>query len=86
MLVVLGKMDGTDRIKEKAKKIYGTVLEYSLPNIEEGDEKEIEEKALHIFNLVAAAEDSCANQPFPFAVLITPGVYLPLLCKVVNIS
>ncbi len=86
MLIVLGEKyeDWPDEIRSKVSDSYGTVLNYSLPEINSGDTKEVEEKAVYVFNMIAAAEDSCANQPKPFAVFLSQSVFLPFACKLIS--
>ena len=65
----------SDKWSEKqlntAKEIYGTILDYKFPEVPpEADEKEIKRMAEKYFTMIAAAFDSCANEPYPQAVHI----------------
>ena len=54
-----------------AKEIYGTILDYKFPEVPpEADEDQIKQLAEKYFQMIAAAFDSCANEPFPNAVHI----------------
>ncbi len=54
-----------------ARKIYGTIVDYKFPEVPpEADEEEIKRLAEKYFQMIAAAFDSCANEPFPHAVHI----------------
>ncbi len=54
-----------------AKERFGTVLDYKFPNVPpEADEEEIKQLAEKYFQMIVAAFDSCANEPFENAVHI----------------
>jgi len=56
---------------ETAIKTYGSVIDYKFPEVPpEATEDEIEELANKYFSMIAAAFDSCANEPYPNAVHI----------------
>ena len=57
--------------KEAAVTTYGSILDYTFPNVSpEATGEDIDQMARHYFNLITAAFDSCANEPYPHVVHI----------------
>ncbi len=60
----------SDQMKA-ARKQYGYVVDYRFPEVPpEAGEQEIKDMAEPYFSMIAAAIDSCANEPHPVAVHI----------------